>query len=107
MLCRPNNKNKNNKKTLYSLRILTFATLILVGLAYVWQISQVSTQGYYFKDLEREISVLEKQNEKFSMEVSQLSALTRIDSEISKLGLVKNDNIVYLTDSLEIVARNK
>ncbi len=107
MLCRPHNKNKNNKINLISFRLGLFVLLIIIGLAYVWQISQVSTQGYYLKDLERTISILEQQNERFNLEASQLSALSRIDSEISRLGLVKNDAVVYLTETTEVVARNK
>ncbi len=107
MLCRPYNKNKNNKSISISYRLVFFVALILVGLTYVWQISQVSTQGYYLKDLEREIGILENQNERFSLEAAQLSTFSRIDGEVSRLGLVKNDSIVYLTDSLEVVARNK
>lgn len=107
MLCRPNNKNKNYRNISIFYRILLFIALIFVGLAYVWQISQVSTQGYYLKDLEKQISILEKQNEKYSLEAAQLSSLPRINNEIMRLGLVKNDKIVYLTDVLEVVARNK
>ncbi|GEM_PF-6065486 len=107
MLCRPNNKNKNYPNISIFYRILLFIALIFVGLAYVWQISQVSTQGYYLKDLEKQISILEKQNEKYSLEAAQLSSLPRINNEIIRLGLVKNDKIVYLTDVLEVVARNK
>lgn len=107
MLCQPHNKNKNNKNISISLRITFFIMLILIGLTYVWQISQVSTQGYYLKDLERKISILEKQNERFNLEAAQLSALPRIDKEMVRLGLVKYDSIVYLTDSTEVVARNQ
>ncbi len=107
MLCRPNNKNKNYLNISIFYRILLFIALIFVGLAYVWQISQVSTQGYYLKDLEKQISILEKQNEKYNLEAAQLSSLPRINNEIIRLGLVKNDKIVYLNDALEVVARNK
>ncbi len=107
MLCRAHNKNKKIKSISFTWRVLSLACLILVGLSYVWHISQVSTQGYYLKELERKISLLQQQNEKLSFTAAELTALSRIDSETKRLGLVKNDEVIYLTSGLEVVARNK
>jgi len=104
MLCRPKNKNQKNSYLSTPLRILVLAALVTVGIAYVWQISQVSTQGYYLKDLERQVSILEKQNEKLSFEMAELNSMARIESAAKTLGMVKSDSIVYLTQTVDSVA---
>lgn len=104
MLCRPKNKNQKNSYLSTPLRILVLAALVTVGIAYVWQISQVSTQGYYLKDLERQVSILEKQNEKLSFEMAELNSMARIESAAKTLGMVKSDSIMYLTQTVDSVA---
>jgi len=104
MLCRPKNKNQKNNYLSTPLRILVLAALVTVGIAYVWQISQVSTQGYYLKDLERQVSILEKQNEKLSFEMAELNSMARIETAAKTLGMVKSDSIVYLTQTVDSVA---
>lgn len=104
MLCRPKNKNQKNSYLSTPLRILVLAILVTVGIVYVWQISQVSTQGYYLKDLERQVSILEKQNEKLSFEMAELNSMARIESTAKTLGMVKSDSIVYLTQTDDSVA---
>jgi cell division protein FtsL len=104
MLCRPKNKNQKNNYLSTPLRILVLAALVTVGIAYVWQISQVSTQGYYLKDLERQVSILEKQNERLSFEMAELNSMARIETAAKTLGMVKSDSIVYLTQTVDSVA---
>ena len=104
MLCRPKNKNQKNSYLSTPLRILVLAALVAVGIDYVWQISQVSTQGYNLKDLERQVSILEKQNEKLSFEMAELNSMARIESAAKSLGMVKSDSIVYLTQTVDTVA---
>lgn len=104
MLCRPKNKNQKNSYVSTPLRVLVLAALVTVGISYVWQISQVSTQGYYLKDLERQVSILEKQNEKLSFEMAELNSMARIESAAKTLGMVKSDSIVYLTQTADTVA---
>lgn len=104
MLCRPKNKNQKNSYLSTPLRILVLAALVTIGIAYVWQISQVSTQGYYLKDLERQVSILEKQNEKLSFEMAELNSMARIETAAKTLGMVKSDSIMYLAQTVDSVA---
>ena len=104
MLCRPQNKNKKFPYFSTPLCVLVLVLLIVVSVTYVWQISQVSTQGYYLKDLEKQISVLEQQNEKLSLDKAELNSLSRIETAAKTLGMVSNDSVVYLTNTADVVA---
>jgi cell division protein FtsL len=104
MLCRPKNKNKKFPYLTTPLCMLALVSLIAVSITYVWQISQVSTQGYYLKDLEKQISVLEQQNEKLSLDKAELNSLARIETAAKTLGMINNDSVVYLTNTVDVVA---
>jgi cell division protein FtsL len=104
MPCLPKNKNKKNSYLTTPLIILSLTALVVVSITYVWQISQVSTQGYHLKDLERQISILEKQNEKLSFEMAGLNSLARIETVAKTLGMVKSDRVMYLTQTVDTVA---
>lgn len=102
MLRRAPNKNKIFHNPY--LRAVLLIVLLLVGFVYIWQMSQVSTQGYYLKDLERQVSILEKRNEKLQLEASRLKALPQLEEKVKQLGMVKNDTVYYLSQRLEAVA---
>ncbi len=102
MHCRAQNKNKIVKSKY--VRIALLISLGVVVFIYVSQISMVSTQGYYLKDLERQVQKLEKNNEQLGFETAKLRSLSRIETVVSELGMVLNDKIDYLQTGQDAVA---
>jgi len=102
MPCRVRNKNKISKNRY--LRISLLVLLMVVAFSYVWQISQVSTQGYHLKDLERQLAALKKTNGKLESEAASLRSLAQIESKVTELGMVKNDSILYLSSEPDTFA---
>jgi cell division protein FtsL len=95
MQSRAQNKNKILKS--YNVRIFLLIMLFVVCSAYVWQINSVATQGYYLKDLDKKLEILEKRNDHLQVEATQLKSLSRVEEEVKNLGLVKIDTVHYLT----------
>lgn len=102
MPCRARNKNKISKNKYFRISLLVL--LMVVAFFYVWQISQVSTQGYHLKDLERQVATLEKTSERLESEAAKLRSLSYIESKVVELGMVKNNTIVYLSNEPDTVA---
>lgn len=99
MPSRARNKNKITKNKYFRIGLLVL--LVVAGFSYVWQISLVSTQGYHLKDLERQLADLEKVNEQLESQAAGLRSLSRIETKVTEMGMVKNESIIYLSNETE------
>jgi len=105
MQSRAQNKNKIYKS--YNFRLFLLIMLFVLGAAYIWQVNSVATRGYYLKELERKVEILEERNARLEVEATQLKSLTRVETLGREMGLVKIDIVNYLTTDDGSVAFNQ
>lgn len=77
-------------------KIFILILLIIFGLAYFWQINNISTQGFQMKELEKNIQLLKEENQKLELEAARQQSMLNIDEQVQELGLVAVDKVEYL-----------
>src|SRR3989339_573088 len=90
-----------------STRAFAICVLVCVGFVgamYIWQVNVSATQGYTMRDLQQEIAVLEHENGQLQQQVSSLRSVDSVTTRVQMLGLVKVDNVRYLSpdDSMAV-----
>ncbi|MDN5346807.1 MAG: hypothetical protein PWP65_371 [Clostridia bacterium] len=70
----------------------------ILGLLVTMQAARLIVQGYAVAQLKREISGLERENQRLHLEIARLKSPERIAAQASRLGLVrpKSDQICFL-----------
>lgn len=70
--------------------------VVLMGLAYLIQVNQVSTGGFEIQDLEEKAQELKKENAKLELEAASLESLSTIEEKAQELDLVSTEKVDYL-----------
>ncbi len=76
--------------------LLILATFSLVGWLYLTQASAVTETSYRIDELRLELDQLKNENAALTLEIAQLSALSRIETRARELGLQPTTNVRYL-----------
>lgn len=84
--------------------LLITITLLLAGL-YIWQVSVSSTQGYAVREMQEEIEVMKRQNERLKMEVAKLQSVESVTTRMQMLGLVPVSQVKYLSGDSSVAMR--
>ncbi len=79
--------------------LLIFATFSLVGWLYLSQASAVTTTSYRIDELRFELDQLKNQNATLILEISELEALSRVESRARELGFKPTTKLEYLAVS--------
>lgn len=95
-------ENRDVFRTFFAFAQWAFLFILLLFL-YISQSISVSDSLYNLKRMEREIAELEKENVKLETEISFLSSperIGRIAEKELKLGLVKQEDIIWIDDGV-------
>lgn len=84
---------------------MCFSLVVIVGVAYVMQVSSVTKSGYEMRDLEVAVGELELQNEHLSVDVAEATSLNTVSERMQILGFVESDDVVYLTGTSSVAVR--
>lgn len=89
-------------------RISLFVLIAVEFTAYLLINNSLASSGIVIKDLKNKISSLSENNEKISLEISNLASLERVKREAENLKMVKSDKFEYLfAPKAVVVAENK
>lgn len=77
--------------------LLILATFSLVGWLYLTQASAVTETSYRIDELRLELDQIKNENAALTLEIAQLSALSRVETRARELGLQPTTNVRYLT----------
>ena len=80
------------------------ACVAIVGALYIWQVNMSATHGYAVRDMERNITHLEHENEQLQQQVSSLRSVDSVMTRVQMLGLVRVDDVRYVNpdDSMAV-----
>jgi cell division protein FtsL len=93
---------KNRKKGKRALFLAFWCMLALfIGVA-VFMTVQTSLAGVKLAKLEEEETLIEKQKREYLSEYAKLSSVTAILEKAEKMGYIKPQNIIYLSDGSAI-----
>ena len=71
--------------------------IVLFGVLYVLQTSSISAKGFAMSDLERQIQILENDNQKVEFEIATYRSMKSIEQRLKGMNLVTVDNAQYAT----------
>ncbi len=77
------------------LNVIVLFLTVGVAMLYIVQINHAATKGYRMRDLENEISRLDRENQKLEVAATEARSLSSISQKVHMLGLVKADTPVY------------
>jgi cell division protein FtsL len=88
-------KNKTRLHTYLNRGIV--AGICLVSLAYIVSINDLSIKGFILQDIKKDIALLESENERYEVSAMTLTSYQLIDEKAKRLGMIKVDNIEYVS----------
>jgi len=88
-------KNKTKLHSLGNKILLGMIAVVCIG--YIATINDLSIKGFILQDLKGDISQLEIDNEQHELKAMNLESYELINERAQKLGMVKVDNIKYVS----------
>lgn len=86
-------------------RLGLVAVIAVLGITYVTQTSAMSTKGYDINELQREVKVLQRDNQRLEVKIAQYRSMQHIQSSLQNMNLVAAGDITYITPAGNTVAR--
>ena len=100
-------KRANMKALLLSntFRVFLFVFILVFGVLYVVNLSTMSTKGYDMTALQKQITGLERENQKLEIKIAKYSSMQSIQERLDGMEMVSADNVEYATIMGTAVAR--
>ncbi|MEA3272098.1 MAG: hypothetical protein U9P90_00345 [Patescibacteria group bacterium] len=97
------NKYKNKKrKVKYGIRFrfltgLCVATLIFVGVFYLYEVNSAAVKGYKIKEIEKKVDELKEENKRLGNLQADYESMQNTNERTKTLQMVASHNIEYIT----------
>jgi cell division protein FtsL len=90
-------KKKAMKRLILSntFRVILAVFVFSFGVLYVVNTSSISTKGYDMSDLEKQITSLERENQRLEFKIANYSSMQSIQERLKDMDLVTAENIEY------------
>ncbi len=99
-------KEKSNKELGFAkTKILVAGFALMICATYLGIINISAVKGYEIRNVENEISELRKENKKLQIQVAELNSSYNMKSEVEGLNMVEAEDVVYISESGQAVAR--
>src|SRR4030042_6410861 len=76
--------------------VLILAMVLILGLVYLWQINNLVRQGYTLRNFQGEIKLLQEENRKLQLDISQSQSLPKLQEAVKDFGLVLVSNVSHI-----------
>lgn len=86
-------------------RICLCVFILVFGVLHVINLSTMSTKGYDMTELQKKITMLERENQKLEFKIAKHSSMQSIQERLGDMKMVSADNIEYATLIGTAVAR--
>ncbi len=86
-------------------RVIVTALVVVAGAGYLFQVNNLSTQGYVIHTLQNQVDALQQNNEQLQTTIASYQSLSSIESRLQGRNMVTVASIQYLShDSGTVVA---
>lgn len=79
--------------------------LATVTVAYICQVNAAAESGYQMRDLQNKVDNLREEIQKLNVDVAAYNALPSLEKSLAETGMVKAENIIYLSAANLAVAK--
>lgn len=76
-------------------RICLSLFVVVFGVLHVINLSTMSTKGYDMTKLQKQITSLERENQKLEFKIAKYSSIQSIQERLDKMDMVAADNVEY------------
>jgi Tfp pilus assembly protein PilO len=95
------------KKSKEMSRVFFAVIIVIMSLAYVFQMSGIATNGYEVEKYENKLVDLKRENQKIMIKLADLEAMSNIENSNNGLVAIERNNISYIASSSGAVAMRK
>jgi hypothetical protein len=81
---------------LISWSVAIFATIVVAGAFYLYQVNDLATKGYEIKEIESQIQELQKNSQRMKIREVELKSMYNIEKATEDLNLVNPQTVSYL-----------
>ncbi len=92
-------KRHSNPANVMRWNLAILASILILGLMYLFQINALGTKGYQISNLEKKIKQLEFEQKNLEVQSSELKSITRIQQEAVNRAFVPAAGVSYIQDS--------
>ncbi len=85
-------------------RVVILGLILAFGLSYIVQVNAASTKGYQMRNFIDDNEVLRQENDRLAAEIDRLRSLSSIEEREVFLGLVKLQDVRYVSAGTSEVA---
>ncbi len=86
-------------------RIALSVLIVFLGVLNIVNLSSLSTKGYDISDLQKQITSLERENQKLEFNIARHGSMQSIQERLKNMDMIAADNVEYATIVGNTVAR--
>ena len=79
--------------------------IFFFSVSHIINLSVMSTKGYDITDLQKQITVLERENQKLEFKIAKNSSMSSIQERMNGMNMVAADKVEYMTITGSVMAR--
>ena len=72
---------------------------------YLLEVNTIAAKGFQIREFEKQVYSLREQNDKLAIEVVEMRSMNNLDEQVSELGMVTVEDILYYDVAGQVVAR--
>ena len=84
-----------------------FLMVMLVGAlsVYLLEVNNIAAKGYEIRDLEKQVTEIQDENEKLSVRVIELKSMDQLNEKVAALDMVPVETMAYYDTLGQVMAR--
>ena len=99
---------KRSKQNINGYKIINsflFICLLIVGGYYLFNVNQITVEGFVLQDLKTEVDYLAEKNRGLEEELNANQSYYAFSSKIDSLQMVEANDVIYLTRNEQVLAK--
>ena len=100
-----NDQNQATRISLKKINLSLFALSALLFVVYLIEINTLSVKGFAIADFKGQLNELNRENANLEVKINTLRSYSYLETKIAKLNLVPTDNIIYLDNIDQTIAK--
>lgn len=79
-------------------KLMVGALLVMAGILYIYSINSTAVKGFEMKQVEKQISDLQKENDKLKIQEAELKSLYHVEEATKDLNMAEVKNVSYVEE---------